>query len=215
MYIVQCTYYLWNILPPVSVHCTVYNTCVISVQTVLQHISVTTSCKRWMSKDFWSRLTWEKEAQQSSLGGETFLSEEDLLLTWIIFDTLMILWLWNGGDGDLNPFNIPTPESCCPVQTFNENSHTGSDLISACTNLQDLMLLLQVVFPLPQPGQRLPRLLQAVLPAYQLQDCKGGQLVVKGCMNVMETSDFMETGKSETCNGNNFSGRWRRGRHVW
>ena len=82
-----------------------------------------------------------------------------------------------------------------------------TDLISACTNLQDLMLLLQVVFPLSQPGQRLPRLLQAVLPAYQLQDCKGGQLVVKGCMNVMETSDFMETGKSETCNGNNFSGR--------
>ena len=79
---------------------------------------------------------------------------------------------------DLNPFNIPTPESCCPVQTFNENSHTGSDLISARTNLQDLMLLLQVVFPLSQPGQRLPRLLQAVLPAPQLHVCKGDQVKI-------------------------------------
>ena len=35
-------------------------------------------------------------------------------------------------------------------------------------NLQDLMLLLQVVFPLSQPGQRLPCLLQATLPAHQV-----------------------------------------------
>ena len=45
-------------------------------------------------------------------------------------------------------------------------------------NLQDFMLLLQVVFPLSQPGQRLPRLLQAVLPAPQLHVCKGDQVKI-------------------------------------
>ena len=79
----------------------------------------------------------------------------------------LILWSWNDGDGDLSPFNIPTPESACPVQTFNENGHSGADLIcDLWTNLQDLLLLLQVGFALSQPGQRLPRLLQAVLPEY-------------------------------------------------